>query len=44
MMQQYYLMNDFVSPKKENSKQNLEWRLYLKNEFRNSSKLSLIHI
>lgn len=38
MMQQYYLMNDFVTPKKERSKQNFEWQLYLKNEFRNSSK------
>ena len=38
MMQQYYLMNDFISPKKENISQTLEWRLYLKSEFRNSSK------
>ncbi|WP_194702021.1 hypothetical protein [Fusibacter ferrireducens] len=40
MMQQYYIMNDFVSPKKERINQSLEWQLYLKSEFRNRSKQS----
>ncbi|GAU78606.1 hypothetical protein F3D3_3240 [Fusibacter sp. 3D3] len=36
MLQIFYLANDYVLPKVENSKQSLEWKLYLKSEFRNS--------
>ena len=38
MLQIFNYINDYVSPNKPSSKQNFEWQLYLKNEFRNNSK------